>query len=250
MRIHSPPLLAAVATIGLAGTVQTAHGQTVIDGGHWDLNTNFDGTTFTFDWFDLGTAGGSLVEQTTIRGIFDGDATGFLAGVDDATPRPGGSAWDFTGAGPDEDLFIFPASSPEPHLPYIGFAGYGVPSGMFVDGVTMSFEGIVSGPDGGDFSVHQNRTAGPLVFFSSANAALTAANNTMPINPGSHEHFNWNFTEPGTYELVFAASGTLSSNNTLVESGTFIATFDVVVPEPASLGLLGVGALGLIRRRR
>lgn len=54
----------------------------------------------------------------------------------------------------------------------------------------------------------------------------------------------WGGVVPGYLELVF------SLNNDGVHSTAYIDNFRIVVPEPASIGLVSIGALGLLRRRR
>ncbi len=249
MRQHlSLPLAAAAVATGLAAA--SVHGQAVIDGGHWDLNAVYADGDWDLNWFDLSNAAALAVETTTVIGVFDSTATGFLAGIDAPTPRPGGAAWNFTGAAAGDDLFIFPQSDSQPELPYLGIAGYGIERDVFVDNaVTLTFEGLVSGPSGGDFSLYQFVGGSPRGLASSSDASLTFADNTLPINRGRHQHYNWAFTEVGTYELAFSLGGTLAADDSVVESDTFVATF-TVVPEPAGLSLLGLGGVALLRRRR
>lgn len=240
-------LVATAATMGLAGV---AAGQTVIDGGHWDFETAYVNGEWEPHWHNHTTDTEVDFADAVLTGNFDGDATGFLAGIDDATPRPAGSQWDFTGAAAGEDLFVFPASDPQPELVYLGTAAEEVDTDIFVgDTITLEFVGIISAPTGGSFSKYGFVGGQPRAYFSSEGDNFTFADNTIQLNAGSHQHFNWAFTQPGVYELAFNASGTLAADNAFTESGQFTATFNIV-PEPASLGLLGFAGLTLIRRRR
>ena len=249
MQYRNLTTAAVLATAAFAAA--PALGQTVITGGHWDFETAYEDGTWDPHWHNHDTDTELELGDVVMTGVFDSTATGFLAGIDSPTPRPGGSAWDFTGAAAGEDLFIFPASDPQPELPYLGNAAEEIASGVFVGNqITLEFEGIVSAPAGGDYSLYQNTTTGPRAYFSSVGDSSTFADNTLQLNTGSHQHFNWAFTEVGTYQLAFNSSAVLNDgNNTFTESGTFVATFNIV-PEPTSLGLLGASGLALLGRRR
>ena len=240
-----------LTTAAVLAAASAASAQTVITAGHWDFETAYEDGAWDPHWHAHDTDTELELGDVVMTGVFDSSATGFLAGVDAPTPRPASSAFAFTGAAAGEPLYVFPASDPQPELPYLGNAAEEIDAGVFVNNViTLEFEGIVTGPAGGDYSLYQFTSTGPRALFSSEGDASTFAANTLQINAGSHQHFNWAFTEPGVYELAFNASGTLAANNGFTESGTFVATFNVVVPEPAGLGLLGVGGLTLLRRRR
>jgi surface-anchored protein len=69
------------------------------------------------------------------------------------------------------------------------------------------------------------------------------------IPAGTHAHYNWGFTQPGTYELGITVSSTHPTFG--LQSGTETITVHVV-PEPGSAMLLGLGlaAFALRRQRR
>jgi surface-anchored protein len=78
------------------------------------------------------------------------------------------------------------------------------------------------------------------------NNGITAAD-TVPLPPGAHAHYYWGFTLPGTYELEVEVSGTHATDGLQTSTQTLVIT---VVPEPATAGLLMLGGVGLLARRR
>jgi surface-anchored protein len=170
--------------------------------------------------------------------------------IDSIGGRPADAAWDLTGAAAAENFWFLPQEETgTPSADGLGapWAGVGTeelepavwPAGS--SDIMISLTGA-SMPAGGNFSLWQDG-ATPNFFMSTADAGA----DQIIIGPEMHSHFNWGFTEPGTYELTFEFSGTHSVDGLSTESATY--TFNVV-PEP-SVTLLGVFALaGLARRRR
>ncbi len=103
--------------------------------------------------------------------------------------------------------------------------------------VTISLLGI-TGP--GSVVLWQDGFPDSDIFFDSAG-------NSRSFPAGSHIHFNWGFSAPGSYQLEFAISGEHVEDGIQSASGVF--NFDVV-PEPSAALLGALGAVGLLRRRR
>lgn len=123
--------------------------------------------------------------------------------------------------------------------PFLGIGLEELSGGDWVGGtVSLKLLGI-TGP--GDFLLWQeDGIGGANVFFDSAGDTLTLA-------AGTHTHFNWGFTEKGTYGLEFEISGNHADDGS--QSGFAIYTFQVI-PEPTAAMLGALGSLALLRRRR
>jgi surface-anchored protein len=83
--------------------------------------------------------------------------------------------------------------------------------------------------------------------FGGANIFFDGAGDTTTLAAGSHTHYNWGFTETGTYGLEFEISGTHVADG--LQSASAVYTFQVV-PEPTTAMLGALGSLALLRRRR
>lgn len=171
--------------------------------------------------------------------------------VADNGGRPAGTAWDPIGVLAGEEYWFLPASNSLAGTlgaPFLGLGTEHMDTGVFDnDELSMTLTAM-TGPAGGHFSLWYDGF-GPTFEMSTADgisAADTVANFPIP----AHDHRNWGFTKPGTYELTFEISGT-QGGTPVAEPGTF--TFQVV-PEPGSLtillaGLVSLVALGRGRRR-
>jgi len=108
------------------------------------------------------------------------------------------------------------------------------------EGGTVSLKLLtITGP--GNVLVWQDGGLGGVnVFFDSAGDSAT-------LTAGSHTHFNWGFTEIGTYGLEFEISGTHTVDGP--QSASAVYSFQVV-PEPSSAMLGALASLALLRRRR
>jgi surface-anchored protein len=107
---------------------------------------------------------------------------------------------------------------------------------------------------GGTVSLKLVSISGPGAFllwqddgFGGANVFFDSAGDTFTLAAGSHTHYNWGFTEKGTYGLELEISGNHIDDGLQSASGLY--TFQVI-PEPTTTLLGAFGALALLRRRR
>jgi surface-anchored protein len=173
--------------------------------------------------------------------------------------RPAGAQFDFIGVGAGAPVWILPQVQ-DPALNFLGLGAEELdPDNLFQDWDPDGAGGLASarwlqinlvsmtGP--GQFSAWLNG-APPTVGFATSDGI--GATDVTYILAGGHTDYNWAFTQPGTYELTFTATGTLAGG---AVSTSAPATYTFVVaegPEPATLALCLV-ALPLaarLRRRR
>lgn len=116
--------------------------------------------------------------------------------------RPAGEVWHATGADANEPLWVLPQHERE-GLPAFGVSTEEIDVGMLVDDVVTLELRYSQGP--GDVSLWADDAFGQPSFLLSTHAQKLGG--TLPA--GLHAHYNWGFTKPGTYTLVFEASGDL-----------------------------------------
>lgn len=106
-----------------------------------------------------------------------------------------------------------------------------------------------TGPQrGGEFGMWTSSGFGGLEFHYNTTDGVDAADALSPVPSGSHSHYNWGFTRPGTYEVTFRNEGKLNPQfgNEITSSEsilTFVIPHDGTVSGQA-LWRLGSGADG------
>lgn len=95
---------------------------------------------------------------------------------------------------------------------------------------------------GGHFAVWENKALGSLEFHFDSSDGFPEGDRIEPVPIGSHTHYNWGMTKPGSYQVTFRASGRLNpwqlnggQDTSFLETFTFIVPFSGCVSEMADL---------------
>ncbi len=68
-----------------------------------------------------------------------------------------------------------------------------------------------TGPErGGDFAMWTTAGLGRLIFHFNTSDGISSDDLLTPVPAGSHSHYNWGFTQPGTYSVRFRNEGRLN----------------------------------------
>ena len=215
--------------------------------GHGDLGVEYLGSgDLELEWHlgeDNETVVIDNVPQTFGPGGQGFEAADLTAQTDLSGSRPAGSQWDFTGAASGESIYAFPQLE-NATVPFLGIGTEELNPADWSTDLTYTLTGF-SGP--GDFSLYTVDGFGTLTEFISTDGGITGS---VAQAAGTHAHYNWTFTEIGTYDLTFDVSATHDTDGLATGAETF--TFSVV-PEPSAFasiaGLLVLAAVGLRRRR-
>lgn len=150
-----------------------------------------------------------------------------------------------TGAATGADLWILPQGNPGANpIPFLGIATEELNPADWSTDITFTLGAVTSPSGSGDFSIWQPDGVGGFNFYFSTENG----NNTLDQLAGVHDHFNYGFTEAGSWLVEITASGTHNTLGALSDTQTF--QFNVV-PEPSAYAaLFGLAALGLVAVRR
>ncbi len=101
---------------------------------------------------------------------------------------------------------------------------------------------------GGNFAMWTSSGFGSLEFHFNSSDGIGADDVLGPIPAGSHSHYNWGFTQPGTYQVSFRSQGRLNpqfggQDTEFVQTLNFVVPHDGVLRGSASWRL-GAGGAG------
>ncbi len=236
-------LLTLPLALLLSGLARAAGGEFLpYTEGHMDIGPRVvDGQLAGYWNNDFATVDGeeSSVPEFAANGIRA------LAIFDADTPppsRPAGSSWNFLGVNAGEPIYILPSSGVPNTLPYLGW-GTESPSltGRGFTRVRITLIAM-NAPTNGVFALFTGNTNVPMKTID----GITAAD-SITLNLGAHEHYNWSFSRLGTYELTLRFEG-LDASNQVVMTGEDTFRFEITdgnTPPPApAIALTGNLAFG------
>lgn len=192
--------------------------------------------------------GGAVVDGITLTADEEYDAGQIIINVPLLTKisAPDNAALTAgTGASTGGDLWILSQNNPgSDPLPFVGFGTEELNPADWVTDISFTLGAVTSPSGSGDFSLWQPDGVGGFNFYFSTQNG----NNTLNMLAGVHDHFNFGFTEAGSWLVELTTAGTHITEGPLSDTQTF--TFNVV-PEPSAYAaLVGLAALGLVSARR
>lgn len=95
----------------------------------------------------------------------------------------------------------------------------------------------------GDFAMWTSSGFGSLEFHYNTSDGIDSSDLLNPIPAGSHSHYNWGFTQPGSYAVTFRNEGRLNPQNGGEQTGAE-ATLNFVIPHEGVLRAEGHWRLG------
>ncbi len=227
-----------LASIALLATVP-ANAAVVYTAGHADLGVAYEDGAFDFHFHGEGAIiDGVEVEDQEYAAsdvIIHASATSMLV-------LPEGFDMPALGRSAGDTIWVLPWTQ-EDGLPFLGTASEELNPSDWVGGITFTLGNVTSSSGTGEFALWRYGVSGDVTLDISS---LTGPDSVI-TQTGSHDHFNWGFTEPGTWTIELTASGQHVTDGLITATETF--TFQIV-PEPSSALLGGLGIVGLLVRRR
>jgi surface-anchored protein len=238
-------LLNAVSLMGLITLIGSLNicAQMVYTSGHGDIAVGYDAIAQEFEpHWHLGT--GAVVDGSPL-GTEEEYEPGDLIARGQATRTSPSGLSSILGVADGSTIYAMGSSTYQPNL------GFGVEELNPVDWtgditLTLSSWNL---PSGGNFALYTTNLAGTTVVdrvFSTFAPGSTDFSNSFTMTPGDHIHFQWGFSQIGTYAFDFTWTGTHVADGFISTTETFTVE---VIPEPSTVLMLGAGLAGLLALR-
>lgn len=230
-------ILTALA-VSLAA-VPSAHG-VIYSSGHGDLGVSYGDEWFVHYRLDAGSVADGVPLVSELQSLPED----VIVIVPQSSGITVGSSIPFLGNAPGSTVWVL-SQNQVVNEPFLGLSTEELTPSEWTGQIQFRVIDF-SGP--GNFALWATDSFGsPLVRWRT-NDGLSGAD-VVNLNAGTHAHFNWGFTVPGTYDVGVRVSGTHTTDG--AQSAEHTMTFHVV-PEPAS-GLFlasASGCLAFLRRRK
>lgn len=247
--LFSMAVATAIVTLAPAGLLlaETA----VLTSGHTDIGVGYSSGEFDPHWHTHAGAVVNGVPEPEDGEYAPGDMIARTTATR-TTPAGGGGLSALLGVPDGTQIFVMGSSTYPPNL---GFGTDELNPADWTGPITITFNpGASSLPSGAQFGLYTTNVSGTTIvdkYFSSLSAAATGADNSLSLTADDHAHYQWGFTEEGSYALNFTWSGTHVTDGPISTSATFTMQ---AVPEPSTLAMLamagGAGVLAASRRLR
>lgn len=237
----------ATAAVVILAFNTPGRAQAIYSSGHGDIGAAYDDLAKEFEphWH---LHAGAVVDGSQLAADGEFAPSGAVARTSATRTSPAGLS---NIIGVTDGTLIYAAGS-SAYQPNLGFGVEELVDTDWSGPITLTLTSWTI-PVGAKFALYTTNLAGTAVvdkIFSTYAPGSTDFSNSFTMTPGDHVHFQWGFTEQGTYTFDLTWTGTHVGDGAISTSDSFSVQ---VVPEPSTFALLGLGgAIGVwaLRRRR
>ena len=243
MKIRHIAAIIGAGALALAGTSGNLNAQLIYSSGHGDIGAAYDAGEFEPHWHLHSGAivGGAPIAADEEYAPADMNARG------QATRTSPSGRSSTIGVADGTTIYALGSSAYQPNL---GFGVEELVDDDWTSPITLTLSSWTLPSGTAKFALYNTNLAGTSVVdrvFSTFAPGSTDFANSFTMTPGDHIHFQWGFTELGTYTFDLTWEGEHAVDGEISTTESFSVQ---VVPEPSNYAMLGLGLVALLALRR